>query len=141
MDVHITLHNVIDIFPVYSQLSLLNNHYHEVNQVISVHSFQMFSQASHVVPLSLLHSVLLHRQLYIPATFSAFSHWSAIDSSMSVDLLRMIVTLCQRHKGVSEACKHIYGGHCVDLIDKATVDAICEALILPPKQIKAVGSL
>ena len=102
---------------------------------------QVFGQASHTLPMSLLHTLLLHRQTYAPATFAGLHHWSPVDSAAALDQLRTILTLCQRHRGIAEMCVQIYGGHCVDVQDRKAVEALTEALILPLKDILKVNLL
>ena len=98
----------------------------------------MFAQTSHTLPTSLLYTTLLHRQCYAPATFTATHHWSHVDLAVTLEQLRTIMTLWQRHRRVREICEQIYGGHCVDVQDRRAVVALTEALMLTPKQLKQV---
>ena len=91
--------------------------------------------------MAVLHSILVHRQTFGRGAFANENYWSHVDMAAALEQFLVILSLCQRHRGIPEIFAQIYSGHCVDSQDRKVVESITEALLLPQGKLNLVIKL
>ncbi|CAL1542045.1 unnamed protein product [Lymnaea stagnalis] len=100
----------------------------------AVNGEQLVQRFNRVMPLALLHAIILQQSYFGRHAFVNQYFWTAADMAAAVEILQGLTRWSTDADAISSLIADFYTGHCLDLTDAHSVEAVVKDLALHATQ-------